>query len=117
MGSVPKATPPQLSGGRSLKTHVSNFIPLGLPPLGSRWSHLPTPQVADLVGGQQEDVVGVERGGPGWHLHGLGVHLARAPHLEEADRWLGCAFLSPARATLQGNKEKDGVGSEGANPG
>lgn len=63
-----------------------------------------------MVSGQQEDVVGIERGGPGWHLRGLGVHLTCAPHLEEADRWLGRAFLSPARATLQGNREKDGVG-------
>ena len=110
MGYLPKDTPPQLSGGRRLKPHISNFGSLWLPPLDSLQSHLPAPQVADLAGCQQEDVVGVERGGPGRHLRGLCVHLIRAPHLEEADRWLRHAFLSPARATLQGNRGKDGIG-------
>lgn len=65
-------------------------------------THLPTPQVADLAGGEQEDIVGVEGGGSGWHLCGLGVDLIRAPDLEEADGRLGGALLSPAGATLQG---------------
>lgn len=44
---------------------------------------LAVPQVAHRAGLEQEDVVGVERRGPGRHFSGLGVELVSPPHLEE----------------------------------
>lgn len=113
MSHLPKVSSPQPSRGRGLQPNLSNFRFLWLPPCVSLQTHLPTPQVADLAGAQQEDIVGIEGGGSGWHLCGLGVHLIRAPHLEEADGRLGAALLSPARAALQGQRGEGAAGRSG----
>lgn len=57
-----------------------------------------------MVGPEEEDVVGVEGGGTGWDLHGLGVEFIRAPHLEETDGGLRLTLLVAAGASLRNAK-------------
>lgn len=50
---------------------------------GQCCGYLPKPEVADAGCDQQEDVIGVEGRGTGWHLHGLGVLAVSALHMEK----------------------------------
>lgn len=63
-------------------------------------THLPTPQVAAGLGLEDEDIIGVEGGGPGWDLKSLSVIAAGSSDLKEPRGGLGLRVLSPGGASL-----------------
>lgn len=69
-------------------------------------SHLSVPQVANAEGFQQENIVAVERGGPGEHFGGLGVHLVSPSHLEQSGVLFRVGHARSARAALEAHKHK-----------
>lgn len=64
-------------------------------------SHLSVPQVANTYGPQQEDIVAVERRGPGGHFGGLGVHLVSPSYVEKPGVLFAVNSSRSARATLE----------------
>ena len=67
-------------------------------------THLPTPQVAAGLGLEDEDVIGVEGGGSGWDLKGLGVVDAGSPDLEQPCGGHRLRAVSPGSASLWGER-------------
>lgn len=63
--------------------------------------HLSIPQVANAEGLQQENVIAVERGGPGQYLGGLGVHFVGPSHLEQSGILFRVGHARSARAALE----------------
>lgn len=72
-------------------------------------THLPTPQVAARLGLEDEDVIGVEGGGPGWDLKGLGIVDAGPPDLEQPCGGHRLHAVSPRGASLQGERGRSNL--------
>lgn len=63
-------------------------------------TYLSTPQVATRWGLKDEDIIGVEGGGPGWDLKGLGVVGTGSPDLEQPRGGYRLQVVGPGGASL-----------------
>lgn len=87
-----------LKGGSSCEAFCSSV---------TKSTYLPVPQVAHLVGLQQENIVGVERRGPRQHFNGLGVQLISPSHLEEPGTSVRVDHTRSAGTTLKTHACRD----------
>lgn len=84
-------------------------------------AYLPIPEVAATLSLEDKDIIGIEGGGPGRHLKGLGVELVGPMHLEKADGGHWSCAASSGGTTLgvrgRGKKNLDSYESLGITPG